>query len=196
MMRMFLAAGVAFYLLSTVAVAGGVVGVTLWAYGVSMKPLSDTVSAAILNGSAATLLWLAFFGGFDMFFTFWQMMQNRQQAELHRKEKEGWEEERKAQAKAQAQALEEHRKAQAAALEEQRQFQQAILAQLAAEQTENRRERAQFLEMMTRFLEITERMENRNGNRNGASSGDDSGGDADNDNDNNGGARTVPDDAG
>ena len=185
MMRMFLAAGVAFYLLSTVAVAGGVVGVTLWAYGVSMKPLSDTVSAAILNGSAATLLWLAFFGGFDMFFTFWQMMQNRQQAELHRKEKEGWEEERKAQAKAQA-----------AALEEQRQFQQAILDHLAAEQTENRRERAQFLEMMTRFLEITERMENRNGNRNGASSGDDSVGDADNDNDNNGGAHTAPDDAG
>lgn len=34
MMRIFLAAGIAFYLLSTLAVAGGVVWVTLWAYGV------------------------------------------------------------------------------------------------------------------------------------------------------------------
>ena len=134
MLRIILAAGVAFYLLSTVAMAGGVAWITLWAYGVSQKPLADTVSAAILNASAATLLWLAFFGGFDMFFTVWQMMQNRQQAELHRKEKEGWEEERKAQAKVQeeerktqAQALEEQRKTQAQSLEEQRQFHQAIL---------------------------------------------------------------------
>ena len=219
MMRIILAAGVAFYLLSTVAMAGGVVMVTLWAYGVSMKPLADTVSAAILNGSAATLLWLAFFGGFDMFFTVWQMMQNRQQAELHRKEKEGWEEERKARAKAQeeeerktqAQALEEERKAQAQALEEQRRYHQAVLDHLAAEREENRRERAQFLAMMARFMELTEGMVNRNGNRNG--SGDSGGGNGDgngsggdggnggsddggNDNDGDGGAHTAPGDVG
>ena len=201
MMRIILAAGVAFYLLSTVAMAGGVVMVTLWAYGVSMKPLADTVSAAILNGSAATLLWLAFFGGFDMFFTVWQMMQNRQQAEQHRKEKEGWEEERKAQAQA---------------LDEQRRFQQMVLDHLAAEQAESRRERAQFLAMMARFMELTEGMMNGNGNRNGSSDSDggngdvsgsggngggDNGGDGstgggDGDNDGDGSAHTAPGDAG
>ena len=216
MMRIFLAAGVAFYLLSTVALAGGVVWVTLWAYGVSMEPLSDTVSAAILNGSAATLLWLAFFGGLDMFFTVWQMMQNRQQAEQHRKEKEGWEEQRKAQAKVQ----EEERKTQAQALEEQRQFHQAILERLAAEQEANRRERAQFLAMMARFMELTEGMVNRNGNRNGSGdsgggngngdvngssgggdgssggNGNDSSGSGGGDNDGDGGSHTTPGDAG
>ena len=217
MMRIILAAGVAFYLLSTVAMAGGVVMVTLWAYGVSMKPLADTVSAAILNGSAATLLWLAFFGGFDMFFTVWQMMQNRQQAELHRKEKEGWEEERKARAKAQEEERKTQAQTQVQALEEQRRYHQAILDHLAAEQEENRRERAQFLAMMARFMEIAEGMANRNGNRNGSgdsgggngdvngsggsgSSGgvDGSGGsdDGDNGSDGDGGAHTAPGDTG
>ena len=241
MMRIILAAGVAFYLLSTAAMAGGVAWITLWAYGVSEKPLADTVSAAILNASAATLLWLAFFGGFDMFFTVWQMMQNRQQAEQHRKEKEGWEEERKAQAKAQeeqrkaraleleeqrkerAQALEEERKARALeleerrkALEEQRQFQQAILEHLLAEREENRQERAQFLAVVARFMELTEGVMNGNGNRNGSGDGngdvnrsngsggsgdgDDSGsgngGGGDGDNDGDGGAHTTPGDAG
>ena len=233
MLRIILAAGVAFYLLSTAAMAGGVAWVTLWAYGVSEKPLADTVSAAILNASAATLLWLAFFGGFDMFFTVWQMMQNRQQAEQHRKEKEGWEEERKTQAQAleeqrkaraleleeqrkeRAQALEEERKARTLeleerrkALEEQRQFQQAILEHLLAEREENRRERAQFLAMMARFMELTEGMVNRNGNRNGGGNGDvngrnGSGGSGDGDDsgnggggDGDGGAHTAPGDAG
>ena len=225
MLRIILAAGVAFYLLSTAAMAGGVAWITLWAYGVSEKPLADTVSAAILNASAATLLWLAFFGGFDMFFTVWQMMQNRQLAEQHRKEKEGWEEERKAQAKAQeeqrktqakaqeeqrkaraleleeqrkerAQALEEERKARALeleerrkALEEQRQFQQAILEHLLAEREENRRERAQFLAVVARFMELTEGMMNGNGSSGGSDDGD-------NGSDGDGGAHTAPGDAG
>ena len=198
MLRIILAAGVAFYLLSTVAMAGGVAWITLWAYGVSQKPLADTVSAAILNASAATLLWLAFFGGFDMFFTVWQMMQNRQQAEQHRKEKEGWEEQRKAQAQA---------------LEEQQRYHQAVLDHLAAEREENRRERAQFLAMMARFMELTEGMVNRNGNRNGGGNGDvngrngsggsgdgddsgNGGGSGDSDNDGDGGAHKAPGDAG
>ena len=169
--RILLIAAAVIYLLLTIGVAGTAARLTLWAYGISGEPLSDTVSAAILNASAATLIWLAFFGGLDMFFTFWQMMQNRRQADLHQKEKETWEEQRKAQ----AQALEEQRKAQAQALEEQRQFQQAILQQMAAEQEANRQERAQLLAtiqaesesrdlLMARFLELTEKLGNGNGN--------------------------------
>ena len=72
--RILLIAAAAIYLLLTLGVAGTAARVTLWAYAISGEPLSDTVSATILNASAATLIWLAFFGGLDMFFTFWQMM--------------------------------------------------------------------------------------------------------------------------
>ncbi|MDE2786542.1 MAG: hypothetical protein OXL37_07755 [Chloroflexota bacterium] len=58
-----LAAGIAFYLALTVLIGGGVLWLTLWAYGAAEEELSDTISAAVLNTTAATLLWLAFFGG-------------------------------------------------------------------------------------------------------------------------------------
>ena len=199
--RILLAAAAIAYLLSTFTVAGVVMRLTLWAYNASDRPLSETVSATVLNTSAATLLWLAFIGGFDMFFTIWQMMQNRQQAAEHQKERETWEAQREEQRKAQEEqrkAQEEQRKAQAQTLEEQRQFQQAVLQQMATEREESRRrweadrrereeerrEREQLLTgllqterersdfFMARFMELAERLGNsRNGNGGGSSNG-------------------------
>ena len=154
-MRLLLTAGVVAYLLLAFPVAGSVLWLTLWAYTASGESLADTVSAAVLNTTAATLVWLAFFGGLDMFFTIWQMMQNREDAARRDKERE------------------EERRAREQALEEQRQFQQAILAQLSAEREEDRLQREQFFAsllqaekersdvLMTRILDLAERLENR-----------------------------------
>ena len=168
-MRLLLIAGTVAYLALAFPVAGGVLWLTLWAYTADGEPLADTVSAAVLNTTAATLVWVAFFGGLDMFFTIWQMMQNREDAARRDKERE------------------EERQARAREMEEQRKFQQDILSQLAAEREESRRqrdddrrEREQFFAtllqaereralaekertdvLMTRILDLAERLENR-----------------------------------
>ena len=168
-MRLLLTAGVVAYLLLAFPVAGSVLWLTLWAYTASGESLADTVSAAVLNTTAATLVWLAFFGGLDMFFTIWQMMQNREDAARRDKERE------------------EERQARGQALEEQRQFHQTILTQMSAEREESRRQReedrrqreedrlqreqffASLLQaekersdvLMTRILDLAERLENR-----------------------------------
>lgn len=181
-MRFLLTAGVVAYMALAFPVAGSVLWLTLWAYTAGGESLADTVSAAVLNTTAATLVWLAFFGGLDMFFTIWQMMQNREDAARRDKEREEERKERAARDKAWEQELEEQRK-----------FQQAILAQLSAEREESRRqreddrrEREQFFTtllqsereralaekeradvLMTRILDLAERLENRgNGARN------------------------------
>ena len=182
-MRLLLIAGTVAYLALAFPVAGGVLWLTLWAYTADGEPLADTVSAAVLNTTAATLVWVAFFGGLDMFFTIWQMMQNREDAARRDKERE---EERKARA-ARDKAWEQERQARAQELEEQRKFQQDVLSQLAAEREESRRqrdddrrEREQFFAtllqaereralaekertdvLMTRILDLAERLENR-----------------------------------
>ena len=168
-MRLLLTAGAVAYLALAFPVAGGVLWLTLWAYTADSESLADTVSAAVLNTTAATLVWVAFFGGLDMFFTIWQMMQNREDAARRDKERE------------------EERQARAREMEEQRKFQQDILSQLAAEREESRRqrdddrrEREQFFAtllqaereraqaekersdvLMTRILDLAERLENR-----------------------------------
>ena len=218
-MRLLLTAGVVAYLLFTFPVAGSVLWLTLWAYTAGGESLADTVSAAVLNTTAATLVWLAFFGGLDMFFTIWQMMQNREDAARRDKEREeerkeraardkAWEEERQARTeqhrvreqaqeeerharaeerRAREQAQAEERRVREQTLEEQRQFHQAVLAQLSADREESRRqreddrrEREQFFVsllqsereraqaekersdvLMTRILDLAERLENR-----------------------------------
>ena len=168
--RILLVAAAIAYLLSTFTVAGVVMRLTLWAYNASDRPLSETVSATVLNTSAATLLWLAFIGGFDMFFTIWQMMQNRQQAAEHQKERETWEaqreEQRKAQEeqrKAQAQTLEEQRKAQEEqrkAQEEQRKAQAQTLEEQRKVQVQTLEEQRQFQQAVLQQM-ATEREESR-----------------------------------
>lgn len=195
-MRLLLIAGVVAYLALTFPVAGSVLWLTLWAYTADGESLADTVSAAVLNTTAATLVWLAFFGGLDMFFTIWQMMQNREDAARRDRERDEERKERAARDKAWKEerlAREQERLAREQELEEQRKFQQDILSQLAAEREENRRqreddrrEREQFFAtllqaerervaaerersdvLMTRILDLAERLENRgNGARN------------------------------
>ena len=214
--------GVLLYLSSTALVGGVALWLTLHAYAASGETLSATTSAAILNTAAATLLWLAFFGGFDMFLTLWTIMQNRQheayllrREETEQKEREAREkamkEERRAREEERAareKALEVERAARSRELDEQRKFQQALIEHLAVEREEtrrlreeerrareeerrereeerrereeNRQEREQFFAtllqaerersdlLMTRLLDLTDRLDKRNnGNGNG-----------------------------
>ena len=161
-----LIAGVLLYLSSTALVGGVALWLTLRAYAASGETLSATTSAAILNTAAATLLWLAFFGGFDMFLTLWTIMQNRQheayllrREETEQKEREAREkamkEERQARVEERAardKELEAERAARSRELDEQRKFQQALIEHLAAEREETRRLREE---------ERREREENR-----------------------------------
>ncbi len=182
----WLAAGVAFYLALTVLIGGGVPWLTLWAYGAAEEELSDTISAAVLNTTAATLLWLAFLGGLDMFLTLWTIMQNRQmeaerqhREEIERQRREEIERENR---EAERAAREAERISRAQELADQRAFQQGIIEMLTAEREQNRREREQSRQereqfmatlqaerergdlLMTRFLDLAERLGNRNGN--------------------------------
>ena len=193
MNRSLLIAGALFYLALTFLIGGGVLWLTLWAYASAGESLSKTTSAAVLNTTAATLLWLGFFGGLDMFLTIWTIMQNRQmEAERAAREAERAareETERAARAAreeteraARAAREETERAARAQELADQRVFQQGIIEMLAAEREqsrlereETRREREQFLAtlqaerergdlLLTRFLDLAERLGNRNGN--------------------------------
>ena len=191
--RRLIFAGIFFYFVLTAAIGGGVLWLTLWSYAAAGEALSDTTSAAILNTTAATLLWLAFFGGLDMFLTLWTLMQTRQmEAERqHREETERaareaerqrWEEAERENREADRVAREAERISRAQELADQRAFQQGIIEMLTAEREQsrqereqNRQEREQFLAtlqaerergdlLMTRFLDLAERLGNRNGN--------------------------------
>ena len=155
MNRLLLVAGVFAYLVLTFLIAGGVLWLTLWAYASAGESLSKTTSAAVLNTAAATLLWLAFFGGLDMFLTIWTIMQNRQmeveraareaertaREEAERATREVREEaERTARASreeaertARTSREEAERAARAQELADQRAFQQGIIEMLTAE---------------------------------------------------------------
>ena len=167
--------GVTAYLALTVTVAGGVLWLTLWAYNAGGETRADTVSAAVLNTTAATLLWLAIIGGLDMFFTIWQMMQNREDAARRDREREeerkeraardkAYEEERKAR-EARDRALEEDLKAREAAraeerkaLEEERKAREEARAEerRALEEDRKAREAAQESDRQARAQELAE----------------------------------------
>lgn len=155
MARLFIAAGVA-YLLVTLLAAGGALALTLWAHSTGSEALQDLVSASILHTAAACAA-MGFVGGFDMFFTIWQLMRNNQLEEERRKERE---EDRK--------AREEDRKTLAEERAMSRRLQEEILSQL-------QEERAQRELMTARVLELTDqivRRSNGGGNGNNAAPAD------------------------
>lgn len=176
--RRLIFAGIFFYFVLTVAIAGGVLWLTLWSYSAAGEALSDTTSAAILSTTAATLLWLAFFGGLDMFLTLWTLTQTRQMEadRLRREEDDRREREQERIARERERiAREQDRAVREQELAEQRRFQQDIIEMLTAEREQHRQEREQFLAtlqaerergdlLMTRFLDLAERLGNRNGN--------------------------------
>lgn len=180
MAKLFIAAAVA-YLLTTLLVAGSALALTLWAHQTGSEPLQNLVSASILHTAAACAA-MGFVGGFDMFFTIWQLMRNNQLEDERRKEREedrkGREEDRQTRVE-ERQALaedrkardedrkarEEERKTQAAEREAERQareeeramtrrIQEEILAQLQAE-------RVYRDEMTARVMELTYQLAGR-----------------------------------
>lgn len=162
MARLFIAAGVA-YLLVTLLAAGGALALTLWAHSTGSEALQDLVSASILHTAAACAA-MGFVGGFDMFFTIWQLMRNNQLEEERRKERE---EDRKAREEDRKMREEERktREEERIALAEERvlyrRFQEEILLQLQSE-------REQRDLMTARVLEMTDQMVRRsNGGGNG-----------------------------
>ena len=81
----FLAAVI--YVAASLTAAVGALTVTVWAYNVDDRMLSDLVTAAIINTAAAVAA-MGFFGGFDMIFTIWQFLRNQEAEKARNQERE------------------------------------------------------------------------------------------------------------
>ena len=81
----FLAAAI--YVTASLTAAVGALTVTVWAYNVDDRMLSDLVTAAIINTAAAVAA-MGFFGGFDMIFTIWQFLRNQEAEKARNQERE------------------------------------------------------------------------------------------------------------
>ena len=142
----FLAAAI--YVTASLTAAVGALTLTVWAYNVDERMLSDLVTAAIINTAAAVAA-TGFFGGFDMIFTIWQFLRNQEAEKARNQERE---EERK--------VREEERRVR----EEERRIQQAereeIMAMLRAEHERS-------AELTARVMELSEIAINRANGRDG-----------------------------
>ena len=163
------------YLLVALLLAGAALGLTLWAHLAGDEAFQKLVSDAITHTVAAAAV-PGLIGGFDMFFSIWQMIRNnqleeerreerRQEREEYRKEREeyrkAWQEEiaqyRRAQEEERRARQEESAQRRRVEEEERaahRQAQEEILAELRAE-------RAQREVLTARVLELSEQMVNR-----------------------------------
>lgn len=140
------------YLTATVASGTAALLLTLWAYNIDDRMVSDIVTATIRN-MAAALAAMGFFGGGDMFFTIWQFLRNQEAEKARNQERE---EER--------QTLRAEREQQRVEREEERQALRAERAEfIALLQAERARNEA----LTAHLLELTELVINRN-NGNGA----------------------------
>lgn len=75
------------YLTATVASGTAALLLTLWAYNIDDRMVSDIVTATIRN-MAAALAAMGFFGGGDMFFTIWQFLHNQEAEKARNQERE------------------------------------------------------------------------------------------------------------
>ena len=156
------------YLLVALLLAGAALGLTLWAHLAGDEALQKLVSDAITHTVAAAAV-PGLIGGFDMFFSIWQMIRNnqleeerreerRQEREEYRKEREeyrkAWQEEIAQYRRAQQEESAQRRRAQEEERAAHRQAQEEILAELRAE-------RAQREVLTARVLELSEQMVNR-----------------------------------
>ena len=140
------------YLTATVASGTAALLLTLWAYNIDDRMVSDIVTATIRN-MAAALAAMGFFGGGDMFFTIWQFLRNQEAEKARNQERE---EER--------QTLRAEREQQRVEREEERQALRDERAEfIALLQAERARNEA----LTAHLLELTELVINRN-NGNGA----------------------------
>ena len=159
------------YLLVALLLAGAALGLTLWAHLAGDEALQKLVSDAITHTVAAAAV-PGLIGGFDMFFSIWQMIRNnqleeerreerRQEREEYRKEREEYRQEREEYRKAWQEESAQRRQAQEEERAAHRQAQEEILAELRAE-------RAQREALTARVLELSEQMVDRaNGKSNG-----------------------------
>ena len=86
MSRLFLTAAT-IYVIATVSAGATALTLTIWAYNMDGRMLSDLVTAAIINTAAAVAA-MGFFGGFDMIFTIWQFLRNQEAEKARNQEKE------------------------------------------------------------------------------------------------------------
>ena len=86
MSRLFLTAAT-IYVIVTVSAGAGALTLTIWAYNMDGRMLSDLVTAAIINTAAAVAA-MGFFGGFDMIFTIWQFLRNQEAEKARNQERE------------------------------------------------------------------------------------------------------------
>lgn len=181
------------YLLVALLLAGAALGLTLWAHLAGDEALQKLVSDAITHTVAAAAV-PGLIGGFDMFFSIWQMIRNnqleeerreerRQEREEYRKEREeyrkAWQEEsaqyRRAQEEERRAWQEESAHRRQAQEEERAQYRRAQEEERAAHRqaqeemlAELRAERAQREALTARVLELSEQMVDRaNGKSNG-----------------------------
>ena len=152
------------YLLVALLLAGAALGLTLWTHLAGDEALQKLVSDAITHTVAAAAV-PGLIGGFDMFFSIWQMIRNnqleeerreerRQEQEEYRKEREEYRKEREEYRKAWQEESAQRRRVEEEERAAHRQVQEEILAELRAE-------RAQREVLTARVLELSEQMVNR-----------------------------------
>ena len=141
------------YVTASLTAAVGALTVTVWAYNVDDRMLSDLVTAAIINTAAAVAA-MGFFGGFDMIFTIWQFLRNQEAEKSRNQERE---EERKAREE-ERRVREEERKAR----EEER---DELMSMLRAEHQRS-------AELTARVMELSEIAINRANGREESSRGE------------------------
>ena len=190
------------YLTATVASGAAALLLTLWAYNIDDRMVSDIVTATIRN-MAAALAAMGFFGGGDMFFTIWQFLRNQEaekarnqereeerqarhaEQEQQRAEQEEERQARRAEREQQRVEREEERQTLHAEREEERQARRAEREQQRVEREEHRAERAEFIALLqaerarnealtAHIMELTELVINRS-NGNGANGRDGNG---------------------
>lgn len=181
------------YLIATAAAGTSALLLTLWAYNIDDRMLSDIVTATIRN-TAAAMAAMGFFGGGDMFFTIWQFLRNQEAEKARNQEREEERQSRRAEQEALRTEREEQHQARRAEQEALRAEQEARRAEQEArraeqeeqrearraEREEHRAERAEFIALLqaerarnealtAHILELTELViSRRNGNGNDA----------------------------
>ena len=159
MSRFFFAAA-AIYVFATVSAGAGALSLTIWAYNLDGRMLSDLVTATIINAAAAVAA-MGFFGGFDMIFTVWQFLRNQEAERARNQERE---EERKVREE-ERKVREEERKAREEERKTQRAEREEMMAMLRAEHERS-------AELTARVMELSEIVVNRANGRDANGNGE------------------------
>ena len=166
MSRFFFAAAT-IYVFATVSAGAGALSLTIWAYNLDGRMLSDLVTATIINAAAAVAA-MGFFGGFDMIFTVWQFLRNQEAERARNQEREEErkvrEEERKVREE-ERKAREEERKAREEERKTQRAEREEMMAMLRAEHERS-------AELTARVMELSEIVVNRANGRDANGNGE------------------------